>query len=133
MIDRCNGAFSLVKDNVFTVSQQSVVCSNRFLSESSSSLNWCLLINPKMKNQSHRSQKNSSRISPKSFQLFKRLNKLSLGLTSPVGVLRARRSFAAITGPKFRIESYPLVASSQHVGAAAAFTILQLEFMLLEQ
>ena len=40
--------------------------------------------------------------------------------------------FAAITGSKFRIEFYPLVASSQHVGAAAAVTILQLEFMLVE-
>ena len=47
----------------------------------------------------------------------------------------ARRRFPAITGSKFciEIESYPLVASSQHVGAAAAVTILQLEFMLLEQ
>ena len=50
-----------------------------------------------------------------------------------MGALRARRRFAAITGSKFHIESYPLVASSQHVGAAAAVTILQLEFMLLEQ
>ena len=32
-----------------------------------------------------------------------------------------------------RIESYPLVASSQHVDAAAAVTVLQLEFMLVEQ
>ena len=44
----------------------------------------------------------------------------------------ARHRCAAITGSKFRIESYPLVASSQHVGAAAAVTILQLEFMLGE-
>ena len=50
-----------------------------------------------------------------------------------MGALRARRRFAAITGSKFRIESYPLVTSSQHVGAAAAFTFLQLEFMLVEQ
>ena len=50
-----------------------------------------------------------------------------------MGALRARRRFVAITGSKFRIESYPLVASSQHVGAAAAVTILQLEFMLVEQ
>ena len=45
----------------------------------------------------------------------------------------ARRRFAAITGSKLRIESYPLVASTQHVGAAAAVTVLQFEFMLLEQ
>ena len=38
----------------------------------------------------------------------------------------------AITISKFRIDSYPLLASSQHVGAAAAVTILQLEFMLVE-
>ena len=50
-----------------------------------------------------------------------------------MGALRARRRFAAITGSKFRIESYHLVASSQHVGAAAAVTILQLEFTLVEQ
>ena len=50
-----------------------------------------------------------------------------------MGALRAHRRFAAITGSKFRIESYPLVASSQHVGATAAVTILQLEFMLVEQ
>ena len=37
---------------------------------------------------------------------------------------------AAITGSKY-IESYPLVASSQHVGAAV--TILLSQFMLLEQ
>ena len=43
----------------------------------------------------------------------------------------ARRRFAEITGSKFRIESYPLVTSSEHVGAAV--TILQFEFMLLEQ
>ena len=48
-------------------------------------------------------------------------------------VVRARHQFAAKTGDKFRIESYPLVASSQHVGAAAVVTILQLEFMLVEQ
>ena len=45
----------------------------------------------------------------------------------------ARRRFGAMTGSKFRIESYPLLASSQHVGATAAVTILQLEFMLVEQ
>ena len=50
-----------------------------------------------------------------------------------MGALRARRPSATITGSKFRIESYPLVASSQHVGAAAAVTILQLELMLVEQ
>ena len=50
-----------------------------------------------------------------------------------MGALRACRRLAAITGSKFRIESYPLVASSQHVGAAAAVTVLQLEFMLVEQ
>ena len=50
-----------------------------------------------------------------------------------MGALRARRRFAAITGSKFLIESYPLMASSHHVGAAAAVTILQLEFMLVEQ
>ena len=88
----------------------------------------------KLKNQSHRLQNiKSSRISSKSFQLIERLNKPSLGLRSPVGALRARRRFAAITGSKFRIESYPLVGSSQHVGAAAAVTILQLVFMLVEQ
>ena len=45
----------------------------------------------------------------------------------------ARRRFAAITGSKFCIESYPLVASTQQVGAAAMVTVLQFEFMLLEQ
>ena len=33
---------------------------------------------------------------------------LFLGLRSPVGALCARRRFGAITGSKFRIESYPL-------------------------
>ena len=57
---------------------------------------------------------------------------------------RARRRLAAITGSKFRIQSggklatrswqaRNLMASSQHVGAAAAVTNLQLEFMLVEQ
>ena len=49
---------------------------------------------------------------------------LFLGLRSPVGALRARRRFAAITGSKFHIESYPLLASSQHVGATAAVPII---------
>ena len=49
------------------------------------------------------------------------------------GRLRARRRFAAITGSDFRIESYPLLASSQHVGATEAFTILLLSFLLFEQ
>ena len=31
-----------------------------------------------------------------------------LGFRSPVGALRARRRFAAITGSYFRIEPYPL-------------------------
>ena len=50
-----------------------------------------------------------------------------------MGALRARRRFAAITGSKFRTASYPLLASSQHVGAAAAVTILLFELTLLEQ
>ena len=50
-----------------------------------------------------------------------------------MGALRAHRRFTAIAGSKFRIESYTLVASSQHVGAAAAVTFLQLELMLVEQ
>ena len=37
--------------------------------------------------------------------------------------------FAAITGSKFRIKSYPLLASSQHVGATAAVTILFIMFV----
>ena len=50
--------------------------------------------------------------------------KLFLGLRSPVGVLRAPRRFAAINGSKIRIESYPLLASSQHVGATAGVTFI---------
>ena len=46
-----------------------------------------------------------------------------IGSKSPVG---ARLGFAAITGFNFRKESYPLLASSQHVGATAAVTILPL-------
>ena len=46
-----------------------------------------------------------------------------------MGALRARRRFAAITGSKFRIKSYPLLASSQHVGATAAVTILFIMFV----
>ena len=56
---------------------------------------------------------------------FERKKKLELeqffGLRSPVGALRR---FAAITGSKFRIQSYPLLASSQHIGATAAVTII---------
>ena len=48
-------------------------------------------------------------------------------------ICRFYHSRFKITGSKFCIESYPLVASSQHVGASAAVTILQLEFMLVEQ
>ena len=47
--------------------------------------------------------------------------------------MRACRRFAAITGSNFRLESYPLLASSQHVGATAAVTILLLSFLLFEQ
>ena len=47
-----------------------------------------------------------------------------IGLRSPVGALRARHRFAAITGSKFRIEFYPLLARSHHVGATAAVTIV---------
>ena len=54
----------------------------------------------------------------------KKSNTKQSGLRSPVGTLRARRRFAAITGSKFRIKSYPLLASSQHVGATAVVTIL---------
>ena len=50
-------------------------------------------------------------------------------LRSPEGALRARRHFAATTGPKFRIKSYPLLASSQHAGATAAVTILFIMFV----
>ena len=50
-----------------------------------------------------------------------------------MGALRASRRLAATTGSNLRIESYLLVASSQHVGATAAVIILQLEFMLVEQ
>ena len=50
--------------------------------------------------------------------------KLFLGLRWQVGTLHARRRFAAITGSKFRIESYPLLARSQHVGATAAVTFI---------
>ena len=46
-----------------------------------------------------------------------------IGSRSPVG---ARLGFAAITGSNFREESHPLLASSQHVGATAAVTILPL-------
>ena len=54
-----------------------------------------------------------------------------LGLRSPVGALCARLSFAAITCSNFRIESYPLLASSQHVGATAAVTIIGWIFCIL--
>ena len=46
-------------------------------------------------------------------------------------VLVDARRFAAITGSTFRIESYPLLASSQHVGATT--TLKFLLFMLFEQ
>ena len=49
-----------------------------------------------------------------------------------MGALRARSRFAAITGSNFRIESYPLLASSQHVGATVAVTILLFSFLLFE-
>ena len=39
-----------------------------------------------------------------------------------------RFKFAAITGSKILIKSYPLLASSQHVGATAAVTILFVMF-----
>ena len=68
---------------------------------------------------------------PSSFPLDKdrkQLNttKLFVGSRSPLGALRVRRRFAAITGPNFCTESYPLLASSQHVGANAAVTFLPL-------
>ena len=42
-----------------------------------------------------------------------------------MGALRAHRRFAAITGSKFRLKSYPLLASSQHVGATASSLLMQ--------
>ena len=35
------------------------------------------------------------------------------------------KNFAAITGSNFRVKSYRLVASSEHVGATAAVSILR--------
>ena len=61
----------------------------------------------------------------------KQSNTKQSGLRSPVGALRARRRLAAITGSKFRIQSCPLLASSQHVGATAAVT--NLFFLFVEQ
>ena len=49
-----------------------------------------------------------------------------------MGALRARRRFAAITGSNFRMESFPMLASSLHVGATAAVIILQLSFLFEE-
>ena len=43
-------------------------------------------------------------------------------------IFQAFGPFAAITGSNFRIESYPLLASSQHVGATAVVTILLFSF-----
>ena len=48
-----------------------------------------------------------------------------------MGALRTHRRLEAITGSKFRIESYPLLARSQHIGATAVFLISL--FMLVEQ
>ena len=48
-----------------------------------------------------------------------------LGLRPPVG---ARRRLAVITGSKFRMKSCTLMASSQHVGATAAVSILRVVF-----
>ena len=58
------------------------------------------------------------------FERKKLESELFLGLRSPVGALRSRRRFAAITGSKFCLESYPLLASSQNVGATAAVTTI---------
>ena len=79
------------------------------------------------------SARNIQTIQPRTIQtVYKTLDstekkselELFLGLRSPLGALRARRRFAAITGSKFCIESYPLLASSQQVGATAAVTII---------
>ena len=59
--------------------------------------------------------------------LWKKWEKIFLSISrlrSPVGALRARSRFAAITGSKFCIESYHLLVSSQHVGTIAAVTII---------
>ena len=78
-----------------------------------------MLNDPKMKNLSLRSQKRQSLNS----QIFSIGQRLILGLKSP----------EAITGSKFRIESYLLLASSQHVGTTAVVPLVQLEIMLLER
>ena len=66
-------------------------------------------------------------------KIMYRTKKLSFtkqsSLRSPVGALCARRRFAAITGSNLRIENYPLLASSQHVGATAAVAIFLLMFI----
>ena len=79
---------------------------------------------PKMKKLSHKSQIFSIRQKTK---LAESRFKIASGRATRASSLRGN------TGSKFRIESYPLLASSQQVGAAAATTILQLEFMLVEQ
>ena len=55
-----------------------------------------------------------------------------IGLRSPVSALCARRCFAAITGSKLRIESYPLLASSQRIGRSLRRSLLLAELSLAE-
>ena len=50
-----------------------------------------------------------------------------LGLRSPVSALCVRRRFAAITRSKFRIESYPLLASSQRIERSLRRSLLLAE------
>ena len=76
----------------------------------------------KMINQSHLYQnKKSIPLVPKKFNWPKTIKPTTLS------------SWFKITVSNFRIESYPLLASSQHVGATAAVTILLFSFLLFEQ
>ena len=49
----------------------------------------------------------------------------NFGLSSPMGALFAFRRYAAICGSKFSLKSYPLLASSQHIVATTAVSMLQ--------
>ena len=100
------------------------------------SMNRRVFTNTKMINQTHLYQnKKTIALVPKTFNWQKNSKPTIFSSWFKVadGALRAHRRFAAITGSKFCIESYLLMASSQHFGAIAAVTILLFNFLLFDQ
>ena len=76
--------------------------------------------------------KKSIALVPKKFNWPKTIKPTTLGSWFKVAGGSVTHA-SSITGSNFRVDYYTLLASSQHVGATPAVTILLFSFLLLEQ